>query len=141
MKKKIIPILLIGVLVLSGLGAGAILKPKSSSQNTIDEWYYYPQLQNYAPQGMPDFDQKQNNWKDPVYDGWTFCGAVSVSNIFWYLDSYYSDSIGVPGDGYDIFPIVLDYHAFLHFFIKKTSKFSWFFQRYSPHYQLLLFLY
>jgi len=109
MKKILLLISLI--LLFQMIGTGAILKTKSSSQNTIDEWYYYPQLQNYAPKGMPDFDQKQNNWRDPVYDGWTFCGAVSVSNIFWYLDSYYSDSMGIPGDGYDIFPLVLNYHA------------------------------
>jgi hypothetical protein len=76
-----------------------------------DEWYWYPTFENYAPNGMPDFDQKQNNWKDPVYQGWTFCGAVSVANIFWYLDSFHSNQIGYPGDGADIFPLVLNNHA------------------------------
>jgi hypothetical protein len=76
-----------------------------------DDWFYYSDLPNYAPNGMPDFDQKQNNWRDPINNGWTFCGAVSVSNILWYLDSFFSDSSGIPGDGDDIFPLVLDYHG------------------------------
>ena len=60
---------------------------------------------------MPDFDQKQNNWKDPYNNGWTFCGAVSVANIIWYIDSFYSNSDGYPGDNEDIFPLVLNYNA------------------------------
>ena len=76
-----------------------------------DDWFYYPSCSNYAPCGMPDFDQKQDNWKDPVYNGWTFCGALSVANILWYIDSFYADSMGHPGDGQDMFPVVLDYHA------------------------------
>ena len=86
-------------------------KQKKSTINSANDWYYYPKFQNYAPNGMPDFDQKQNNWRDTVYNGWTFCGAVSVSNILWYLDSFYSNFSGIPGDGNDSFPIVLDYNA------------------------------
>jgi len=77
----------------------------------INDWFYYPSFENYAPRGMPDFDQKQNNWKDPVYSGWTFCGAVSVANIFWYMDSFYSNSNGYLGDNEDLFPLVSDYNA------------------------------
>jgi len=109
--KKIIAILIIGILFISGFNVIALSKQKKSSININDEWYYYPKLQNYAPKGMPDFDQKQNNWRDSVYNGWTFCGALSVSNIFWYIDSFFSDSNGYPGDGYDNFPLVLDYHS------------------------------
>ena len=76
-----------------------------------DGWYYYPPLQNYAPNGMPDFDQKQNNWRDPNTGGWYFCGPVALANVLWYLDCMYSNPIGSPGDGIDICPIVQDYNA------------------------------
>ncbi len=32
-------------------------------------WYYKPAYPNYAPQGMPDFDQKQDQWKSIVDGG------------------------------------------------------------------------
>ena len=122
--RKIVSILIIGLLVLSGLGAVASTRLEENFEKTKsivwrgknhliekNDWFYYPSYENYAPSGMPDFDQKQNNWKDPVNNGWTFCGAVSVANIFWYIDSFYSNSDGYPGDNEDFFPLVLDYNA------------------------------
>jgi len=76
-----------------------------------DDWFYYPSFDNYAPSGMPDFDQKQDNWKDPWYQSYSFCGPTALSNIIWYFDSVYSDHHGVVGDGYDTFPLVKDYNA------------------------------
>jgi hypothetical protein len=32
-------------------------------------WYYKPAYANYAPQGMPDFDQRQDQWKSIVDGG------------------------------------------------------------------------
>ncbi|OYT29733.1 hypothetical protein B6U98_01525 [Thermoplasmatales archaeon ex4572_165] len=86
-----------------------VINAVNESKN--NEWFFYPSYENYSPKGMPDFDQKQNNWKDPYNHGWTFCGAVSVANIFWYIDSSYSNSYGCPGDNEDIFPLVLNYNA------------------------------
>ena len=78
---------------------------------TIDQgWYNYSPLPNYAPSGMPDFDQKQNNWRD--HEGYlTFCGPVALANVLWYIDSMYSDYNGTPGDGKDECYIVRDYFA------------------------------
>jgi len=126
---KIIPTVIVGFLIVGGLGALAL--PSSYEKIKIDrwdkiegaisinnpksyhnnEWFYYSPYSNYAPSGVPDFDQKQNNWKDPIYNGWTFCGAVSVANILWYMDSSYSNPNGFPGDNEDLFPLVLDYNA------------------------------
>jgi hypothetical protein len=74
------------------------------------EWYFKPAYPNYAPSGMPDFDQKQDNW---VNGGgqWSFCGPVAVANCFWWFDSKYADPTGTPGDGVDIFPLVQNYGA------------------------------
>ena len=51
-------------------------------------WHVKPSYPDYAPAGMPDFDQKQDNWMYPM-SGWTWCGSVSVANSLWWLDSEY----------------------------------------------------
>jgi hypothetical protein len=49
-------------------------------------WHVKPSYPDYVPAGMPDFDQKQDNWLYPM-SGWTWCGSVSVANSLWWLDS------------------------------------------------------
>jgi uncharacterized repeat protein (TIGR01451 family) len=44
---------------------------------------------DYASNGVPDFDQKQDNWyigtaEDPH---WTYCGPVAAANSLWLFDS------------------------------------------------------
>ena len=72
-------------------------------------WKFKPAFPNYAPSGMPDFDQKQDNWFNFTTWQWSFCGPVSVANCFWWFDSMYADPSGTPGDGNDIFPLVENY--------------------------------
>ena len=86
-----------------------ILVPAVSA--TADEWYFKPSYMNYAPAGMPDFDQEQNNWINLTTGQWSFCGPVAAANCFWWLDSRYADPDGTPGDGADIFPLIRDYGA------------------------------
>ena len=47
-------------------------------------WYVKPPYPDYAPSGMPDFDQKQF-----LNFNFTWCGPVSVANSLWWLDSEY----------------------------------------------------
>lgn len=84
--------------------------PKSKKSLINNEWYYYPKLQNYAPKGMPDFDQRQESWRNHLGME-SFCGPTAVSNVLWYIDSKYSDPKGYPGDGIDNYPLVQDYNA------------------------------
>jgi len=53
------------------------------------EWYWKPgNWTDYALSGMPDFDQKQDNWTNPPAGGpWTYCGPVAVANSLWWFDS------------------------------------------------------
>ena len=67
-------------------------------------WYYKPPYPNYAPSGMPDFDQNQDKWR-------AYCGPTAVANCFWWFDSKYADPKGSPGDGKDTFRLVVDYGA------------------------------
>ena len=91
-----------------------IEKTETSKDNG---WYYLPAYPNYAPQGLPDFDQKQDNWK--AHKGiyrligglWNFCAPSSLADIFWWFDSKHENSSGYPGDGVDSYPLVRDLKA------------------------------
>ena len=48
--------------------------------------YYKPPYEDYVPNGMPDFDQKQYGWTDQV-QRWSYCGPVALANCFWWFDS------------------------------------------------------
>ena len=71
--------------------------------------YWKPSYDDYAPSGMPDFDQKQDNWTKVQTGQFTFCGSVAVANCFWWFDSKYNVPPGPAGDGMDQFPLVRDY--------------------------------
>lgn len=51
-------------------------------------WYWKPEFADYAPSGMPDFDQRQwgtYNWTNQ--GAWSHCGPLAVANSLWWLDS------------------------------------------------------
>ncbi len=54
--------------------------------------YYKVPYPDYAPNGMPDFDQKQDAWKDPLGLNWTHCGPVALANCLWWFDSKFETS-------------------------------------------------
>jgi hypothetical protein len=65
---------------------------------------------NYAPSGMPDFNQTQNtSWKNPTTGQWSFCGPTAVANSFWWFDSKFANPTGMPGDGLDSYGLISDY--------------------------------
>ncbi len=61
-------------------------------------WYKKPPYPDYAPSGMPDFDQKQDKW-GPAVGIYTWCGPVAVANSIWWFDSKYDPSNLVPNFG------------------------------------------
>ncbi len=74
-----------------------------------DSLYWKEPYEDYAPNGMPDIDQKQDNWIKMETGAFTFCGPVAVANCFKWFDSKYNVPPGAPGDGMDQFPLVRDY--------------------------------
>jgi len=52
------------------------------------EGYVKPPYPDYAPSGMPDFDEKQDNW-GPAQGTYTWCVPVAVADSLWWLDSKY----------------------------------------------------
>lgn len=108
--------IIVGIIVLF---VGTSIHPcMSTRQNTNDlltsatqddEWYNALCYHNYAPKGIPDFSQKQDsNWKEN--QGWLICAAVALADVFWWIDSKYSNQSGEPGDGIDEYKLVRDYH-------------------------------
>ena len=115
-KKIVIGLTCLSILILISIGYQPIIaidnnliyNNKISNENS---WEYYLSLPNYAPSGMPDFDQMQDNWYNDNRDLMLGCYAIAFANIIWYMDSLFSDSSGFPGDGNDTFLLVSDYGA------------------------------
>jgi hypothetical protein len=71
--------------------------------------YWKPDYPDYAPSGMPDFDQKQDAWQK---DGkWTYCGPVAVANCLWWFDSKFETNTTPPPAIFDNYPLLTAYDA------------------------------
>ena len=73
-------------------------------------WYWKPEFADYAPSGMPDFDQRQWGTYNWTYQGaWSHCGPLAVANSLWWLDSEFEPSPIPPPMINDGFPLVQTY--------------------------------
>jgi len=84
-------------------------------QEPEEPWYTKPPFPDYAPSGMPDFDQRQWGtylWQD-LWGAWSHCGPVACANSLWWFDSeyeyYYNPSSPPPPTYSDSFPLVQSY--------------------------------
>jgi len=80
--------------------------------------YYKSPYPDYAPNGMPDFDQKQDTWITPFWGNWSYCGPTALADCFWWFDSKFEPNLvdprpfwpdptsPAPSDGY---PLVQSY--------------------------------
>lgn len=76
-----------------------------------DPWYYKPAQTDYAPSGVPDFDQRQGGtyiWQD-MWQQWSHCGPVAAANSLWWLDSEFEPNPIPPPIINDGFPLVQTY--------------------------------
>ena len=72
-------------------------------------WGVWQPWQDYAPNGMPDFDQKQDNWQSMFTSQWTFCGPVAAANSLWWFDSKFEPNPISPPAYNDNYPMVWPY--------------------------------
>jgi hypothetical protein len=77
------------------------------------DFYWKEGFCDYAPSGVPDFDQKQwgtYNWTDN-FGAWSHCGPVAVANSLWWLDSKFEPAQPpvLPPAISDGFPLVSAY--------------------------------
>jgi hypothetical protein len=62
--KAILSLLVLCILLLSSAQAMTLTSVKKTEKTLVpSEWYWKQSYPNYAPVGMPDFDQKQDRWK------------------------------------------------------------------------------
>lgn len=53
--------------------------------------YWKKGYADYAPSGIPDFDERQDAWMNPP-GTWTWCAPVAVANSLWWLDSEFESA-------------------------------------------------
>ncbi|MBN2227653.1 MAG: hypothetical protein JW763_09845 [candidate division Zixibacteria bacterium] len=87
--------------VVTEVEAAAIVCPNISTCE-----YYKPPYPDYAPFGMPDFDQKQNDWTSPHTGGWSWCGPVALFNCMWWFDSKFEAVPTPPSHISDNYPLI-----------------------------------
>jgi hypothetical protein len=81
---------------------------------TQTSWVFKGSYEDYAPSGVPDFDQKQwgeQMWTNPFppVGTWSYCGPVAVANSLWWLDSEFEPNPTSPSTINDGFPLVQSY--------------------------------
>lgn len=87
--------------------------PWNVTAEPYETWYFKPPYPDYAPSGMPDFDQRQwgtYNWTDK-WGSYSHCGPVACANSLWWLDSEFEPVQMPPPAINDGFPLVKSYNA------------------------------
>jgi hypothetical protein len=70
-------------------------------------WFYKADgWDDYAPSGVPDFDQKQGLFTCPLNGSWSYCGPTAVANSFWWYDSVLESTPVPPPTINDHYPLV-----------------------------------
>jgi hypothetical protein len=102
-------IILIVIIILFPILSVSNAKPIDNNKRLDEQWYYLPSFPNFAPNGLPDFDQKQDkSWHGRFT--WAFCVPAALADVLWWFDSKHSDPDGYPGDGVDDYPLVKKYN-------------------------------
>jgi len=82
--------------------------------------YYKSSYEDYSPNSVPDFDQKQTGWTSPYTGMWSWCGPAALANCMWWYDSKLEPSPVDPRPFYpgpgnppanDGYPLVSSYGA------------------------------
>ncbi len=68
-------------------------------------------LPDYAPSGLPDFDQRQSLWVVSGTQQWSHDGPVALADLLWWRDSMQEASGSPPSTITDTYPLVEAYGA------------------------------
>lgn len=98
------------VWVLDDLGGTHYLPTEGATVNQFDLYWKPLDLEDYAPSGIPDFDQKQDAWTNPQTGKWSYCGPTAIANSLWWLDSFNEPDPIPPPKINDNFPLVWSYN-------------------------------
>ncbi|MBI3941907.1 MAG: hypothetical protein HY326_02760 [Chloroflexi bacterium] len=106
-KKAVVIATALGVLLLSsltGAASGVVRLSPAAPGGTFHAGGWI----DAAPNGVPDFDQKQEAWLDSNTN-WSWDGPLAAANALWYLDSLFeSFPVALPLVS-DHFPLVQSY--------------------------------
>jgi uncharacterized repeat protein (TIGR01451 family) len=80
-------------------------------QEWLNGWYFKDPYPDYAPSGVPDFDQKQDGWFHLLSGQWSYCGPVAVANSLWWFDSKFEPYPVQPWPINDNYYLVTPYWA------------------------------
>jgi hypothetical protein len=74
-------------------------------------WYWKASYIDYAPSGVPDFDQRQDSWGKLVLGiwKWTYCGPTAAANCLWWMDSRFETGITPPPSQSDNYNLLTAY--------------------------------
>jgi len=97
------------VMVLDPVGTPFYLASKGATVTQYDLYWKPLGLEDYAPSGIPDFNQKQDAWTNPITGKWSYCGPTAIANSFWWLDSFNEPNPIPPPTINDNFPLVWSY--------------------------------
>ena len=62
---------------------------------------------DYAPWGVPDFDQQQEDWHAPAEaSNWTHSAPVALADVLWWLDSRFEPGRTPPPAVSDAYPLI-----------------------------------
>lgn len=63
-------------------------------------------LADYAPSGLPDFSQRQAQWRVPGTGAWSHDGPAAVADLLWWQDSAAEPGETAPPEESDGYPLV-----------------------------------
>jgi plastocyanin len=78
-------------------------------RRVLPQIFWKAPWRDYAPSGMPDFDQKQDGWRNTAGQ-WTHCGPVAVANSLWWFDSQFEPNPIPPPAINDNYPLLQSYN-------------------------------
>lgn len=76
------------------------------------QMYWKDNYTDYAPSGVPDFDQKQDKWYAPGLPPppfYSWCAPTAVANSLWWMDSRFESKNTPPPARVDTFQLVTSY--------------------------------
>jgi len=85
-----VSVIVLVILLASTIAVFHVYAPTSNWQG-----YVKSSFPDYAPSGMPDFDEKQDMWHPQGAVFFTWCGPVATANALWWLDSEYESIVNL----------------------------------------------
>jgi uncharacterized repeat protein (TIGR01451 family) len=90
-------------------GQSFVVDVTFTAQSTTEMAWKEAGWKDYAPKGIPDFDEKQSGWDNPLNSGsgWYRSGPVAMANSLWWFDSKFESGTNPPPTISDSYPLIV----------------------------------